>query len=58
MESGLPNWREILTPEALQDAGRFLSIDFFDGPARDDGAIGSGCTSQAFSHALGTRCEV
>lgn len=30
MESGLPNWREILTPEALQDAGRFLAIDFFD----------------------------
>jgi GWxTD domain-containing protein len=29
-ESGLPNWREILTPEALQDVGRFLGIDFFD----------------------------
>jgi GWxTD domain-containing protein len=29
-ESGLPNWREILTPEALQDIGRFLGIDFFD----------------------------
>jgi GWxTD domain-containing protein len=29
-EAGLPNWREILTPEALQDIGRFLGIDFFD----------------------------
>jgi len=29
-ESGLPNWREILTAEALQDVGRFLGIDFFD----------------------------
>lgn len=29
-ETGLPNWREILTPEALQDVGRFLAIDFFD----------------------------
>jgi GWxTD domain-containing protein len=29
-ETGLPNWREILTPEALQDVGRFLGVDFFD----------------------------
>jgi GWxTD domain-containing protein len=29
-ETGLPNWREILSPEALQDVGRFLGIDFFD----------------------------
>jgi GWxTD domain-containing protein len=29
-ETGLPNWREILTPEAVQDIGRFLAIDFFD----------------------------
>jgi GWxTD domain-containing protein len=28
-ESGLPNWQAILTAEGLQDAGRFLGIDFF-----------------------------
>jgi GWxTD domain-containing protein len=28
-EPGLPNWQEILTPEGLQDVGRFLQIDFF-----------------------------
>lgn len=28
-ETGLPNWREMLTPEGLQDVGRFLEIDFF-----------------------------
>jgi GWxTD domain-containing protein len=29
-EPGLPNWQEILTPEGLQDMGRFLGVDFFD----------------------------
>jgi GWxTD domain-containing protein len=28
-EPGLPNWQGILTPEGLQDVGRFLQIDFF-----------------------------
>jgi GWxTD domain-containing protein len=28
-EPGFPNWQEILTPEGLQDVGRFLQIDFF-----------------------------
>jgi hypothetical protein len=29
-EAGLPNWQEIMTPEGLQDMGRFLGVDFFD----------------------------
>jgi GWxTD domain-containing protein len=29
-ERGLPNWREVVGPEAMQDIGRFLGIDFFD----------------------------
>ena len=29
-EARLPNWRQILREEAVADAGRFLSIDFYD----------------------------
>jgi GWxTD domain-containing protein len=30
-EAGLPNWQEILGPDALRDVGLFLGIDFFNG---------------------------
>lgn len=30
-EPGLPDWKEILGPEALRDVGQFLAVDFFDG---------------------------
>ena len=29
-ETGLPNWQEIVRPEAVLDIGRFLGIDFFE----------------------------
>lgn len=30
-EAGLPDWREVLGPDALRDVGLFLGVDFFTG---------------------------
>jgi hypothetical protein len=29
-ESGAPDWRDILGPDAVRDVGIFLGVDFFD----------------------------
>lgn len=29
-EAGAPDWRDILGPDAMQDIGHFLNVDFFD----------------------------
>lgn len=32
-EVGIPNWMDILTPDAVRDAGRYLGVDFLGGAA-------------------------